>query len=89
MDATQYGVYRNGEVYVGATNHGLSGGGGSAGTNAFGTLIGSLYPYGDGWGGNTGFSVSGDYYLFRMYNRVLSASEIRQNFNATRRRFGL
>jgi hypothetical protein len=89
MNPTHYGVYKNGEVYVSATAHGLSGGGGSGGTNAFGTLFGSLYPYGEGWEGNTGFSVSGKYYNAKIYNRVLSAQEIQQNFNATRGRYGL
>lgn len=87
MNSTQYGVYKNGQVLVAATNHGLSGGGGSAGTGDFGTLFGSLYPYGEGWGGNTGFSIAGKYYLARIYNRVLSASEVLQNFNALKQRF--
>lgn len=89
MNESQFGVYKNGEVYVAATNHGLSGHGGSSGTNAFGTLFGSLYPYGQGWGGNTGFSVAGKYYVGRIYNRVLSEPEVKQNFNATRGRYGL
>lgn len=89
MNSTQFGVYKNGEVYVAGTNHGLSGHGGSAGTNGFGTLFGSLYPYGEGWGGNTGFSVAGKYYVGRIYNRVLTAAEVKQNFNATRGRYGL
>ena len=58
-------------------------------TNGFGTLFGSLYPYGEGWGGNTGFSVAGKYYVGRIYNRVLSATEVKQNFNATRGRYGI
>jgi hypothetical protein len=89
MNATQYGVYKNGQVYVGATNHGLSGSGGSAGSQSGGTSFGTLYPYGEGWGGNTGFSIAGDYYIARMYNRVLTEAEVTQNFNATRGRFGL
>lgn len=89
MNSTQYGVYRNGQVYVAAQNHGLSGGGGSAGTNDFGTSFGTLYPYGQGWGGNTGFSINGNFYNAKIYNRVLSASEILQNFNATRGIYGL
>jgi hypothetical protein len=87
MNATQYGVYKNGQVYVAATNHGLSGGGGSAGSAAFGTLFGSLYPYGEGWGGEPGFSISGKYYLARIYNRVLTPAEVQQNFNALAERF--
>jgi hypothetical protein len=89
MNATQYGVYKNGQVYVAATNHGLSGGGGSAGTGAFGTLFGSLYPYGEGWGGEPGFSIAGKYYVGRIYNKVLTATEVQQNFNAQRGRYGL
>ena len=89
MNATQYGVYKNGSVLVNATNHGLTGGGGSSGTIDFGTLFGSLYPYGSSWGGNTGFSIGGKFYLARIYNRVLSANEIQQNFNLIRGRYGI
>ena len=89
MNSTQYGVYKNGVEYVAATNHGLSGNGGSGGTNAFGTLFGSLYPYGEGWGGNTGFSIAGKYYLAKIYNRALSAAEVAQNFQALRGRYSL
>jgi type I restriction-modification system DNA methylase subunit len=80
MNPTQYGVYRNGQTYVAATNHGLSGSGGSAGTIDFGTLFGSLYPYGSGWGGEPGFSINGKFYQAKIYNRVLSAAEVQQNF---------
>jgi hypothetical protein len=90
MNATQYGVYQNGQELVSPTNHGLTGAGSTTyGSGANGTLIGSLYPYGQGWSGNTGFSIAGSFYLCRMYNRVLSASEVLQNFNATRGRFGI
>jgi hypothetical protein len=33
--------------------------------------------------------MDGNMYLFRHYNRVLSAAEVLQNFNATKSRFGL
>ena len=89
ISPTQYGVYQNGQVLVAATNHGLSGYGASSGSGGGGTLIGTLYPYGQGWGGSTGFSVAGTYYLCRIYSRVLSADEVAKNFNATRGRFGL
>ena len=89
MNPTQYGVYKNGQTHISATNHGLSGSGGSNGTNDFGTLFGSLYPYGEGWSGNTGYSIAGKYYQAKIYNRVLSAEEIRQNFNALRGRYGI
>lgn len=89
MNDTQFGVYRNGEVLVAATNHGLTVGGGSSGTNDFGTLFGSLYPYGSGWGGFDGFSINGKFYLARIYNKVLSANEVRQNFSVSRQRYGI
>jgi hypothetical protein len=34
-------------------------------------------------------ALEGKYAVFRMYNRVLTASEVSQNFNATRSRFGI
>jgi hypothetical protein len=92
MGSTQYGVYRNGQVYVAPTNHNVSGGGGgtpASGSLGFGTQIGSLYPYGQNWAGNTNYSTAGTYYLCRIYNRVLTPDEVTQNFNATRGRFGL
>ena len=53
------------------------------------TAIMTLFPYGGAWGGNTGFSITGSTAIFRQYNRVLSQDEIKQNFNATRGRFGI
>lgn len=53
------------------------------------TLIGSLYPYGQGWAGNTGFSIAGTWYFARFYNRELSAAEVLRNFNATKGKLGL
>ena len=55
MNQSQFGVYKNGVEYVGATNHGITGGGGTAGSSGGGIILGTLYPYGQGWGGNTGF----------------------------------
>jgi hypothetical protein len=89
MSATQYGVYRNGQTYVEATNHNLTGSGASSGIVDFGTLFGSLYPYGEGWGGEPGFSIAGKYYVGRIYNKVLTAAEVQQNFNALRGRYGI
>jgi hypothetical protein len=49
----------------------------------------TLYPYGSEWAGNTGFSVAGDLASLKMYGRALSASEIKQNFNSIRGRYGI
>lgn len=91
MDSVNYGYSINGgTVASGSTAHGLLGYGANSGpTVDFGTLIGSLYPYGQGWGGDTTFSIASTIYLFRMYKKVLSEKEIYQNFCATRTRFGL
>jgi hypothetical protein len=39
--------------------------------------------------GGTGEYMVGNFYSFKHYNRVLSASEVQQNFNAIRGRYGL
>ena len=40
-------------------------------------------------GKNDGNSLDAEYYTLRAYNRVLSQSEVTQNYNATKARFGL
>jgi len=40
-------------------------------------------------GKNDGNSLDAEYYFFRAYNRVLTATEVLQNYNATKTRFGL
>ena len=40
-------------------------------------------------GGPSGDSVNGNIAIMRVYNRALSEQEILQNYNATRKRFGL
>jgi hypothetical protein len=86
---SQMGYYINGGQYSGAANHGLTGGASVIGNAGLPLTLMTLYPYGEGWGGNTGFSVAGDISLFRAYNRQLSAAEVAQNYNSTKGRFGL
>ncbi len=43
--------------------------------------LGSLYPYGEGWVGNTGYSFGGAIDDTRIYNRALSDAEIKQLYN--------
>lgn len=85
--STQIGYYLDGGAYSGAQNHGLTGGAGSSGNGQETLLIMSLYPYGEGWAGNTSFSVLGSVAVFRKYNRVLSIGEVRDNYNALKGRF--
>lgn len=54
-------------------------------TNAGGCSIGA---YG-GFSGSRGYYFNGDIGLVRVYNRALTSSEISQNFNALRGRFGI
>ncbi len=87
VSTTQWGAYINGVQNVALTNHGITNNtptNGNAGTEL--TLM-TLYPYGGG--GNAGFSVQGNVASLRIYNRILSAAEIRQNFQADKSRFGL
>jgi hypothetical protein len=84
---TQMGYYINGGQYSGVQNHGITGSGDFYG-NGIGAGYMTLYPYGQGWGGNTGFSINGVLYQARVYNRVLTASEIQQNFAAHSARYG-
>jgi hypothetical protein len=48
--------------------------------------IGNTGPFA---GSNSNLFSSGNLGIFQSYNRALSATEILQNYNATRKRFGL
>lgn len=57
---------------------------GTSPTNANGISIGA---YG-GYNGSRGYTFSGQIAISRVYNRGLNASEVLQNYNATKSRFG-
>lgn len=84
---TQVGYYINGGQYSAFQNHGITGSGDFYG-NGIGAGYMTLYPYGQGWGGNTGFSINGVLYQARVYNRVLTSSEVNRNFAAHAGRYG-
>jgi len=88
-NASQMGYYIDGGLYSGSQNHGLTGGVGSSGNSTLPLMLMSLYPYGEGWTGNAGFTLLGNIAIFRKYNRVLTASEVLQNYNALKSRFNL
>jgi hypothetical protein len=70
--------YRNGVLFVSeAQNSGI--------------MTGSFYNNTQNLvlGKNEGNSLDAEYYFFRAYNRVLTAQEVLQNYNATKGRFGL
>jgi hypothetical protein len=62
---------------------------GSASRTGWVTTYNSTFGLGFDLDGGTNEYMLGDMYLFRHYNKVLAASEILQNFNATKARFGL
>jgi hypothetical protein len=70
-------------------SHSVVGGIPSSGNSNLTLLLGSLYDYGSGWGGVDAFSMGGEIAIFRKYNRILSPTEILQNYNATKTRYGL
>ncbi|MGH7195815.1 MAG: LamG domain-containing protein [Candidatus Saccharimonadales bacterium] len=43
--------------------------------------IGTLYPYGSGWSGNPNFTFNGSISDVRVYNRAISAAEIKNLYN--------
>lgn len=84
---TQVATYRNGTINANFANHGITGN-----TTTYGDLnvdlsYMTLYPYGVPFVQNT-FSIDGSASILRIYNRVLTAAEVNQNFNAMRERFG-
>jgi len=84
---TQMGYYLDGGASQGVINHNLTGGASDYGNAGLPLGIMSLYFYGEGWSGNTGFSIEGSVSIFRAYKRVLSPAEALQNYNAQKSRF--
>lgn len=89
MDGTNMGYYLNFNEYSGSKAHLLTNNAPSAGNANVDLTIMSLYPYGAGWAGNTAFGIAGNLGVVQIYNKVLSSTEVRQNFNALRSRFGI
>jgi hypothetical protein len=87
INSTQIGYYINGNQYNGTFTHNISGSIPSSGNNALALTMMTLYPYGGG--ANPTFSITGSLSNVKYYNRALSASEITQNYNATKGRFNL
>lgn len=73
-------------VYVNTTSRASATGvTGTIGTDAGGMSIGVH----GGYSGTRGYYLSGRIAITRVYNRALSSTEITQNFNANRGRFGI
>lgn len=89
VSPTQFGAYINGVQNAALTNHGITTNTPSFGNGSIPLSLMTLYPYGSGWAGNTGFSIQGNVGSLRIYNRVLTAAEVSQNYQATKSKFGL
>lgn len=90
VNPTQFAVYRNGSINSSFSNHNLTANSpGTGGNLNLPLALMTLYPYGTGTWSYTGFSMSGQLGVFKFYNKVLSASEVQQNYNATKGRYGL
>lgn len=72
-------------VYINSSQAGSAVQTGTIATNANGMSIGT---YG-GYSGSRGYHYNGDIGVVKVYNRVLSPNEIRQNFEALRGRYGI
>ena len=88
-NSTNMGYYFDGGSSSDSQAHGLTGGISDYGNNELPLGLMTLYFYGEGWAGNTGHAFEGEVGAFRKYNRVLTAEEVLQNFNAMRGRFGV
>jgi hypothetical protein len=79
--------YTNNKIYINTVSQTLSqlGGGESPTYRNFNNGNGRI----SGWRLNTTYPIPMNCASFRVYNRALSADEIKQNFEATRSRFGI
>jgi hypothetical protein len=89
VNQTNLGYYFNADQQYASTTNALQ-------TVAHGTYnirinvtLGNIFPYGNAWGGSTANAAECKIAQLRIYNRVLSHSEVRQNFAATRGKFGV
>ena len=71
--------------YINAVQVGTGSTAGTLSTNAGGMSIGA---YG-GYTGGHDYFYNGDQSIAKVYNRVLTPNEVKQNFNATRGRYGI
>ena len=79
--------YTNNKIYVNGVEQSLSQTDGTenSGQRSFNSGQGRIA----GWRADNNYRMSMDIASFKVYNRALSASEVKQNFNALRGRFGI
>ena len=91
VNATQKAVYRNGVLDAAFANHSITNTTPTSGNNGEDLALMTLYPYGQAAGSwpQTTHAISGRMPIFRAYDRVLTAGEVFQNYQAMRARFGV
>ena len=89
MDSVNMGYYIDGGKWSGQQAHGCQNFASDYGDVNLPQGYMTLYPYGSGWGGNTGFGIQGSLAIFRHYSRVLTSAEVLNNFSAHRGYFGI
>ena len=90
ISPTQMGYYFDGGAISASTNQSVwTGTLPPNGNSNYQTVLMSLFPYGAGWGGISSFSTYGDLAMFKIYDKVLTANEVKTNYESTRGRFGL
>ena len=79
--------YTNNKMYINGNIQSLSQllGSESAAKRTFNSGVGRI----SGYNANTSFRIPMDLAIFKFYNRALSPQEILQNYNATKKRYGL
>lgn len=89
INSTQKAVYRNGIINAAFTNHSITNVTPTTPSNNEDLSFMTLYPYGTGIWDQPTHAINGQLAACKVYNRVLTANEITQNFNALRGRFGV
>lgn len=79
--------YSNNKIYINTNQQSLSqlSGGENAGNRNFNNGNGLI----SGWLYDSNYKIPMSCAVFKVYNRALSADEVRRNYNATKGRFGL
>jgi hypothetical protein len=88
LNRTTITIYKDG-VQILNEAHGMSGSGPTVANNDLPLSVGTLYPYGQGWGGIDGFSIAGKFGIFRLYDYYMQPVEAEVNFQAIRARYGI
>jgi hypothetical protein len=86
---TQKAVYRNGIINAAYTNHSITNNTPTTANNNEDLALMTLYPYGFYTWDQPTHAIAGSLASCKIYNKVLSAAEVLQNFTAMRGRFGV